>query len=109
MSEERQTRRIHLAWLKGENEIAAKCTVGLSANGNEERRLEDHRAAGLLLETPPVAEPLPPRHVGIIVWEKGTFQPRRITNLSCRGKSLPPSPGSAWEGSLAHSWLRPCH
>lgn len=62
-----------MVWLKGENEIVVKCIVGFFVNGNEERRLEDYRAVGLLLEIFFVAEFFFSRYVGIIVWEKGIF------------------------------------
>lgn len=50
MSKGRRARRSHLAWLRGENEIAwfsfaAKRTVSFSANVNKDRKRWDHRGA----------------------------------------------------------------
>ena len=49
MSKGKRARRRHLAWLRGENEIAwfsfaAKHTVSFSANVNKDRKQWDHRS-----------------------------------------------------------------
>lgn len=95
MSKGRRVRRSHLAWLRGENEIAwfsfaAKHTVSFSANVNKDRKRWDHRGP----PAPPAAagsfsilESLP-GFVWIIALEKDSFQPCWVTKLSCIRENL---------------------
>lgn len=93
MSKGRRVRRSHLAWLRGENEIAwfsfaAKHTVSFSANVNKDRK-RDHRGppARLLLEASPSWSPSLGL-CGLSHWKRTVFSHVGSPNSAALGKIL---------------------
>lgn len=95
MSKGRRVRRSHLAWLRGENEIAwfsfaAKHTVSFSANVNKDRKRWDHRGPPappprLLLEASPSWSPSLGL-CGLSHWKRTVFSHVGSPNSAALGK-----------------------